>query len=224
MVNELLQKNGCTAEQVLECLIKKKLITSEALQSIVEAQKEDAFPLMKVGYYAFDGYLFSPNPNAYKKRQGVVVWVNPNKNAPRGQRGLVMVPKLFPFSVTGHNGKETGASNFEDGYANTYELLSHKRQYGVQYYGAELVLEYTYNGIEKGQLFVPAVGQLARMVKEKNKINRALASIKAQPLKDVLVSSTVQSPCNMYACMSGAGQIVAVSKEIQGVIRGVFAV
>ena len=222
MLNELLQ--GWSAEQVLERLLEKNLISADVLRNIGKPPKQDEFPNIKVGHYAFDGYLFSPYPDAHRKRQGVVVWVNPDKNAPRGQRGLVMIPKVFPFSVTGHNGKETGASNFEDGYVNTYELLQHKRQYGVRYYGVEIISGYEHNGINKGQLFVPAIGQLARLMKDKDKINRALANIKAQGLKDIVVSSTEQSSHNMYAFMFGSGQVTAISKEAQVLVRGVFAI
>ena len=222
MLQELLLKTGWTAEQMLEHLLKKKIISSEVLQSIAEQPKQDDFPQIKVGYYAFDGYLFSPYPDAYLKRQGVVVWVNPDKNAPKGKRGLVMIPKLFAATIASRFSDEK-LDDFEDGSANTQKMLARKK-YGVSFYGAELLSRYTHNGIQAGQVFIPAIGQLARIAKETNKINRALLNIKAQPLKGVVLSSTEQSVYNMFAYMFGSGQVTTVTKEVNVLIRGVFAV
>ena len=46
-------------------------------------------------WYYFANGQFSPDPNAHKACMGVVGWINPNKNAPDGNKIYIVMPKQY---------------------------------------------------------------------------------------------------------------------------------
>ena len=89
-------------ENYLKNLLFSGEITIEELENLSvrlrdelkQPKKKNAssFSEVEVGWYAFAGGKFSPDSDAYPNCQGVVGWVNLDKNAPEGQRGLIITP------------------------------------------------------------------------------------------------------------------------------------
>lgn len=147
------------------------------------------FAEVKVGWYAFAEGKFSPNPHEYPNLQGVVAWLNPDKNAPEGKRGLILLPEEVKrqWATTACF---TNCIDEEDGYANTQSLLALGKEKNLHFPAAEWCAQYHLNGIKLGEVFLPAHMQLHNMVRNLREINEALAKIDGMLLRNWVWSST----------------------------------
>ena len=134
------------------------------------------FPEVKVGWYAFAGGKFSPNPDSYPNCQGVVGWVNPDKNAPQGQRGLIVTPDEVEKAWSDKD-CETNIKDEYDGKGNTEKLIAYGKKYKINFPAAEWCAQYSKNGVKPGEGFMPALKQLERIVVNREIINPAMQKI-----------------------------------------------
>lgn len=144
---------------------------------------------IKVGWYAFDGDKFSPNPYAYPNCLGVVAWLNPNKFVRKGKRGLILIPEDVK-AVWSNDYCNVDVTDKNDGYRNTQKILAYDKANSVKFPAAEWCAMYCKNGIKSGMVFMPAQNQLKRMMRHSNEINEALSQIDGDLLKDWCWSST----------------------------------
>ncbi len=144
---------------------------------------------IKVGWYAFEGGNFSPIPNAYPNCQGVVAWLNPNKFARKGQRGLILIPEDIK-AVWSNEYCEVDVTDKNDGYCNTQKILAYGKANSVKFPAAEWCATYSKNGIKSGMAFMPALNQLKKMMRYHEEINEALSQIGGDLLEDWCWSST----------------------------------
>ena len=148
-----------------------------------------AFPEVKVGWYAFAGGKFSPDPNAYANYQGVVGWVNPDKNALQGQRGLIVtsdeVEMMWSDSYC-----ETNIKDEYDGKGNTEKLIAYGKAHDISFPAAEWCAQYSPNGVKPGEGFMPASEQLKRIVANREIVNPALQKINGVELSGWIWSSS----------------------------------
>lgn len=119
--------------------------------------------------YAFEGGKFSRNKDAYPNCQGVVGWINPDINAPEGDRIYVV---LFDNERFHHQCKEgvstldymkspsafcrTGIDDLYDGRSNTKRWLEYGKQHDIKFEAAEFAFNYCKNGVKQGEAFIPA--------------------------------------------------------------------
>lgn len=144
---------------------------------------------IKVGWFAFEGNKFSPNPYAYSNCLGVVAWLNSNKFARKGKRGLILIPKEIE-AVWSNEYCEVDVTDKNDGYCNTQKILAYGRAYQIKFSAAEWCATYSKNGIKSGTVFMPAQNQLKKMMRHREDINEALSQIRGDLLKDWCWSST----------------------------------
>ena len=134
------------------------------------------FSEVKVGWYAFAGGKFSPNPNAYANCQGVVGWVNPDKSAPMGQRGLIVTPDEVKKAWSDKH-CETNIKDEYDGKGNTEKLIAYGKAHDISFPAAEWCAQYSKNGVKPGEGFMPASEQLKLIVANRKIVNPALQKI-----------------------------------------------
>ena len=176
IITDTMQVFGIKPEQMIESWLKKGVLSPAFLHQFT--QEADAFEInleVYAGWYAFEGYRFAPNPDAFPNCQGVVTFVD--KSAPKGQRIGVLLPKM-QYSTRYHS-KNTllGAKDENDGLANS-KLI------GVELEGFEVA------GIEKENIFSPAIKQLELCGENIEAINSAMLKIGGEPLYDFVWSST----------------------------------
>lgn len=185
-------------------------------------QPQNAVPETQIGWYAFAEGKFSPNPKDYPKCQGVVAWINPEENAPKGERGLILMPEESDRIWVTEYGK-TEVDSDEDGYGNTKRLLEYGKKNDVRFLAAEWCAEYCRNGIKSGEAFMPAVKQLQKMLRNLETINRSLAEIDGVQLHGWIWSST---DGNCYYAWGMATQMKSLSyntKHYHALVRCVLA-
>ena len=127
------------------------------------------------GWYAFEGYRFSANPDAYPNRQGVVSFID--KNAPKGKRIGVLLPKMVMSTRYHPKAIWLGADDENDGWKNS-KLI------GVEVDDCNVV------GIDKDNIFSPAIRQLEACGLNQDIVNQSLLAIGGDPLYDFIWSST----------------------------------
>ena len=159
---------------------------------------------IEVGYYAFAGGKFSPDPNAYPNCQGVVAWLNPDPNAPIGKRGLILMPETVKTWWADKN-CETGIGDEEDGKTNTRSLIAWGKKHGISFPAAEWCYRYSQNGVKPGDGFLPAKKQLERIIANRDIINPALEKIGAQILKGWIWASSEYSYNNAWGVYANGG-------------------
>mgnify|MGYP000836875977 CR=1 FL=1 len=134
------------------------------------------FSEVKVGWYAFAGGKFSPDPDAYPNCQGVVGWVNPDKSALQGQRGLIVTPDEVQKAWSDKD-CETNIKDGYDGKGNTEKLIAYGKAHDISFPAAEWCAKYCKNGVKPGEGFLPAIKQLERIVVNREIVNPALKRI-----------------------------------------------
>ena len=138
--------------------------------------KDSAVPEIQVGWYAFAGGKFSPDPDAYPNCQGVVGWVNPDKSALQGQRGLIVTPDEVQKAWSDKD-CETNIKDGYDGKGNTEKLIAYGKAHDISFPAAEWCAKYCKNGVKPGEGFLPAIKQLERIVVNREIVNPALKRI-----------------------------------------------
>ena len=134
------------------------------------------FSEVKVGWYAFAGGKFSPVSDTYPNCQGVVGWVNPDKSAPQGQRGLIVTPDEVKKAWSDKD-CETNIKDGYDGKGNTEKLIAYGKKHKIKFPAAEWCNAYCKNGVKPGEGFMPAKEQLERIVANREIVNPALQKI-----------------------------------------------
>ena len=166
---------------------------------------------VKVGWYAFEGGKFSQDPKAYPNLQGVVAWLNPDPNAPKGKRGLI----LTPYEVIESWADKycvTGICDNEDGQANTKGLIAYGKKHDIKFLAAEWCYAYSNNGVKPGEGFLPALNQLRRIVDNRDIINSSLKKIGGRILKDWICSSSEYSYYGAWYVYAYSGYVDWTSK------------
>ena len=150
--------------------VAEEVIATEA------ADLEEDVSDVKVGWYAFAGGKFSPVSDTYPNCQGVVGWVNLDKSAPKGQRGLIVTPDEVSKAWSDKHCK-TDIKDEYDGKGNTEKLIAYGKTHGISFPAAEWCNAYCKNGVKPGEGFLPALEQLKRIVDSKEIVNSHLKRI-----------------------------------------------
>ena len=153
-----------------EAVVAEGVIATEA------ADLEEDVSDVKVGWYAFAGGKFSPVSDTYPNCQGVVGWVNPDKSAPKGQRGLIVTPDEVKKAWSSVN-CETNIKDEYDGKENTEMLIAYGKKHKINFPAAEWCNTYCKNGVRPGEGFMPSKEQLKRIVANRKIVNPALQKI-----------------------------------------------
>ena len=173
--------------------------TVQVEKSVVEV--ETFFSEVKVGWYAFAGGKFSPDPDSYPNCQGVVGWVNPDKSAPKGQRGLIVTRDQREKQWSRKDCK-TYVRDQHDGKANTEKLIAYGKAHGISFPAAEWCNTYCWNGVKAGEGFLPALTQLERIIANRGIVNPAL-----QKIGGIILDGWIWSSCEYDG--SGARDVLA---------------
>ena len=179
---------GLSAQELKELTAEvAQELESERIVSQEVMQKDSS--KLEVGWFAFEGKKFSPDPYAYPNCQGVVAWLNPDPNAPKGKQGLILTPDKEKLKWADKYCK-TGIDGREDGMTNTRKLIAYGKEHGISFPAAEWCYAYSKNGVKSGEGFLPAVNQLEQIVVNRDIINSALERIGGRILKGWILSSS----------------------------------
>ena len=180
------------------------------------------FSEVKVGWYVFAGGKFSPNPNAYANCQGVVGWVNPDKSAPQGQRGLIVTPDEVEKAWSDKD-CETNIKDEYDGKGNTEKLIAYGKKHKINFPAAEWCAQYSKNGVRPGEGFMPSKEQLERIVANRKIVNPALQGIGGIILDGWYWSSSEYSYGTAWLVYAYDGSVYGNSKYYNLYVRCVLA-
>ena len=180
------------------------------------------FSEVKVGWYAFAGGKFSPDPDSYPNCQGVVGWVNPDKNAPQGQRGLIVTPDEVKKAWSDKH-CETNIKDEYDGKGNTEKLIAYGKAHGISFPAAEWCAQYSQNGVRPGEGFMPASEQLKRIVANREIINPAMQKIDGVELGGWIWSSSKYSYNYAWTVHAGDGTVYSSHNSNYYCVRCVLA-
>ena len=183
-----------------EAVVAEGVIATEA------ADLEEDVSDVKVGWYAFAGGKFSPAPDAYANCQGVVGWVNPDKSAPKGQRGLIVTRDQREKQWSRKDCK-TYVRDQHDGKANTEMLIAYGKAHGISFPAAEWCNTYCWNGVKVGEGFLPALTQLERIIANRGIVNPALERIDGVKLGGWIWSSSEYSPSHAWDVLADNGAV-----------------
>ena len=181
---------------------------------------DGVFP--KVGWYAFAGGKFSPDPKAYANCQGVVGWVNPDKSVPQGQRGLIVTPDEVK-AVWSNDYCETNARDEYDGKYNTEKLIAYSKKHKIKFPAAEWCVRYSKNGVSAGEGFMPALKQLERIVANRGIVNPALQKIDGSELHGWIWSSFEGTYYGTWLVRATDGNVYHATKDDVDYVRCVLA-
>ena len=165
------------------------------------------FSEVKVGWYAFAGGKFSPDPDSYPNCQGVVGWVNPDKNAPQGQRGLIVTPDEVKKAWSDKH-CETNIKDEYDGKGNTEKLIAYGKAHDISFPAAEWCAQYSKNGVKPGEGFMPASEQLKLIVANRKIVNPALQKIGGIILDGWIWSSSEYTSYDAWSVNANNGSVV----------------
>ena len=181
------------------------------------------FSEVKVGWYAFAGGKFSPDPDSYPNCQGVVGWVNPDKNAPQGQRGLIVTPDEVKKAWSDKH-CETNIKDEYDGKGNTEKLIAYGKAHDISFPAAEWCAQYSKNGVKPGEGFMPASEQLKLIVANRKIVNPALQKIGGIILDGWIWSSSEYGSSNAWIVYAAGGGVHYNHKDYgYGYVRCVLA-
>ena len=177
-IEALMAAEGLTREDVIAYWQQKAQSSSKAL-TIVNPKfpESDIRSQTKLFWYAFEGGKFSTDPNAYPNCQGVVGWINPDPDAPEGNKIYVVLPKQRHYLEYSTSCYLTGINDLYDGRANTKELIEYGKKYDVCFPAAQFAFNYCENGVKQGEAFLPAKDQLSRVVENCVGVRNALKLI-----------------------------------------------
>ena len=180
------------------------------------------FSEVKVGWYAFAGGKFSPDPDSYPNCQGVVGWVNPDKSAPQGQRGLIVTPDEVEKAWSDKH-CETNIKDEYDGKGNTEKLIVYGKAHGISFPAAEWCVRYSKNGVRPGEGFMPSKEQLKLIVANRELVNPALQGIGGIILDGWYWSSSEYSYGTAWLVYAYDGSVYGNSKYYNLYVRCVLA-
>ena len=186
------------------------------------ADLEEDVSEVKVGWYAFAGGKFSPDPDSYPNCQGVVGWVNPDKSAPQGQRGLIVTPDEVKKAWSDKD-CETNIKDEYDGKGNTEKLIAYGKKCKINFPAAEWCAAYCKNGVRPGEGFMPAKEQLKRIVANRMIVNPALQKINGVELSGWIWSSSEDDYAYAWVVNAGDGSVSFYNKGSNLYVRCVLA-
>ena len=216
----LAQKYGLSAGEL-------KNLAVEVLQDLEDKSvvQQEVIPTTSsqivVGWYAFAGGKFSKDP-AYPNCQGVVAWINPNPNAPIGERGLIITPDEVTLEWV-YEDCEAGICDEEDGQANTRKLIAYGKEHGISFPAAKWCYAYSKNAVTPGEGFLPAKNQLKRIVANRDIINSALKRIGGVILDGWIWSSSEESTNYAWGVSASYGGVGDLDKGLSFYVRCVLA-
>lgn len=194
-IEALMVAEGLSREDVIAYLQQKEeQSNSEVLKPKKLAMVNPDFPAddirsrTKLFWYAFEGGKFSPDFKEYPNCQGVVGWINPDSNAPEGERIYVVLPEQQKLQYSDKD-YATRVTDLYDGKANTQKLIEYGRKHLVSFPAAEYAYNYCKNGVKQGEAFLPAGEQLERVVVNRDDIRKSLKLI-GGTFEDYLWSSS----------------------------------
>lgn len=184
---------------LLDLLNEKKITLTElssVTQKIIENYTQETFPNVKVGWYAFANGKFSADKKAYENLLGVVAWVNSDRSALKGSRGLILLPDALD-DVWQTKKCLTNTSDKDNGEENTEKckqaFLKNKASFPLVDWCQQ------YNKRTKQKAFIPAINQLLKIAENVDVINISLKGIKSPLLKGWVMSSTECNQWRQYA-------------------------
>ena len=177
-----------------------------------EFPADDVRSRTQLFWYAFEGKKFSPNHDAYPNCQGVVGWINPNPNAPDGDKIYVVLPEQQTLQYF-TKFVETGTNDLYDGRANTLKLIKYGKKHNVNFPPAEFAFNYTENGVKKGEAFWPARKQLERVAENCYDIRKSLKLI-GGTFEGWLWSSSERSGIYAWGVDASDGDVGNYPKDI----------
>ena len=184
-------EENITLENNLLALLEERKITVKELKNLVDnvidRYEQKFFPKIELGWYAFANGRFSADKNAYADLLGVVAWLNPDQNAIKGKRGLILLPKEINCFWQEKKVK-TSICDEENGLENTKKLLSFSQNRKIIFPALEKCIQYRKDGY--GEVFVPALNQLLLIGKNTEIVNNALKNIKGDLLRNWTFSAT----------------------------------
>ena len=172
LISDNMQMLGLKPEDMVDFWLKNGMLSPMFLEN---AEKYEISFEVYPGWYAFEGYRFSPNPEAYPNRQGVVSFVD--MSAPKGKRIGVLLPKMVMSTRYHSQTIWLGANDENDG-------LKNSKLIGVEVDDFDVV------GIDKDNIFSPAIKQLEACGENQELVNPALLAIGGDPLYEFIWSST----------------------------------
>ncbi len=203
----LIVAEGLSREDVIAYLQRKEeLSNSEVLKPEKLTMVNPDFPAddirsrTKLFWYAFEGGKFSPDPKAYPNCQGVVGWINPDPNAPEGNKIYVVLPEQQYLQYSTRYCL-TGADDLYDGRANTKKLIEYGKKHNVCFPAAERAFNYCENGVKQGESFLPARDQLSLVARNCVGVRKALKLI-GGTFEGWLWSSSEESYHNAWDVLS----------------------
>ena len=208
-LSEGVSQNTKVEEQSEQVTILSKAASKKV--KTLKQEAEDDCPKYKVGWFAFEGEKYSPNPKAYPNCQGVVSWVNPDKDAPVGKKALILLPETFCSNWGCW--KMVDATSFDDGRLNTQKILRYASEHKLNFPAAEWCYAYSKNGVKPGEAFLAAKKQLEWIVANCDVINSALEKIGGQILKGWIWSSSEYSSGYAWYVGADAGDVDWCSKD-----------
>ena len=190
VLEQMVQLSGLSLQEVVDCWLAQKKVyvksskqeckTENVNQAVLSINQdfpsEDIRSRTKLHWYAFEGKKFAPNHDAYPNCQGVVGWINPDPNAPEGDRVYIVLPEQIRLKYS-QKYHITGAEDLYDGRANTKRLLEYGKQHNVEFPAAELAYNYRKNGVKQGEAFLPAREQLVRVCEHLEELRKSLKKI-----------------------------------------------
>ena len=219
-------------ENYLKNLLFSGEITIEELENLSVRLRDElkqpkkkntsSFSEVEVGWYAFAGGKFSPDSDAYPNCQGVVGWVNLDKNAPEGQRGLIITPDEVEM-MWSDKYYETKIKDEYDGKGNTKELIAYGKAHDITFPAAEWCAQYSKNGVNPGEGFMPASEQLKRIVANREIVNPALQKIGGIILDGWIWSSSEYGSYGAWVVYAYDGTVSNYYKNSYGYVRCVLA-
>ena len=210
------EEDACKQEEEERHQVAEEVIATEA------ADLEEDVSDVKVGWYAFAGGKFSPAPDAYANCQGVVGWVNPDKSAPIGQRGLIITPDEVKKAWSDKH-CETNIKDEYDGKGNTEKLIVYGKAHGISFPAAEWCVRYSKNGVRPGEGFMPSKEQLKRIVANWELVNPALQKIDGIILDGWIWSSSEDDYAYAWVVNAGDGSVSFYNKGSNLYVRCVLA-
>ena len=210
------EEDACKQEEEERHQVAEEVIATEA------ADLEEDVSDVKVGWYAFAGGKFSPVSDTYPNCQGVVGWVNPDKSAPQGQRGLIITPDEVKKAWSSVN-CETNIKDEYDGKGNTKKLIVYGKAHGISFPAAEWCVRYSKNGVRPGEGFMPSKEQLKRIVANWELVNPALQKIDGIILDGWIWSSSEDDYAYAWVVNAGDGSVSFYNKGSNLYVRCVLA-
>ena len=212
---------GLSLQDFVEYWLEQHKVDKKRICKIVEPEKvqiydsifsaDDIRSRTKLFWYAFEGEKFSRDPKAYPNCQGVVGWINPDPNAPEGERIYVVLPEQQKLPYASKL-CYVGAIDLYNCRGNTLKLIEYGKKHNVKFPAAEFAFNYCNNGVKQGEAFLPARDQLSLVVENCVGVRRALKLIRGT-FEDWLWSSSETSDGYAWGVNSNYDRVYYDSKN-----------